>query len=160
MKPLRALLLVCLALLAGCGFQLRGHPPLPFASAFVDAPRGSRLAAPLKQALTTQGKVLRERAKDAELHIILSEEGLGKEILALSGGGKVREYRLSYRVTLSAQKPDGGSALLPVRLLATRDFSYSDTDVLAKEGEETQLRLDMEREVLQQVLRRLAFAQP
>ncbi len=160
MNIVRTLLIVALALLAGCGFQLRGHSPLPFAAAYIEAPRSSQMLAPLRHVLEVQGKTLLDRPEGAEARIVLSDEGMGKEILALSGDGKVREYRLFYRLTLSVLNAAGDKALPTARLLATRDYSYSDTQVLAKEGEETVLRQDMEREVLQQVLRRLAFVKP
>jgi LPS-assembly lipoprotein len=42
----------------------------------------------------------------------------------------------------------------------TRDISFNDTDVLAKETEEQQLYRDMQFDMVQQIMRRLAAAQP
>ncbi len=155
----------CIALLAGlilagCGFHLRGQSPLPFASAYIEAPPGSHLASLLIQSLRLDGKQVLDSPQTAEVTIRLERESKAKEILSLSGGGKVREYRLSYRLTLSAYDRSGRPLLAPTELTLTRDFSYDDAQVLAKEAEEAQLLRDMEQEMLRQTLRRLAHAKP
>lgn len=159
-RMLRSWLLFTLAMLAGCGFQLRGEAPLPFASVYIDAAAASPIAALLAENLRLAGKQVLTRPLEAEVRVRIAEEVRAKNILALSGGGKVREYRLEHRLTLSASNTAGVEILAPIRLTANRDFSYSDTQVLAKEGEEALLRRDMEQEVLRQVMRRLAFAKP
>ena len=46
---------------------------------------------------------------------------------------------------------------IPVtEITLTRDFSYSDTEALSKESEEALLFRDMQADLLQQLLRRLA----
>lgn len=147
-------------ILAGCGFHLRGQSPLPFASAHVEASPGSSLAPLLTQSLRLSGKQVADSPRAAEVVIRLERELRGKEILSLSGGGKVREFRLSQRVTLSAYDRGGRVLLAPTELTLTRDMSYDDAQALAKEAEEAQLMRDMEQEMLRQILRRLAYAKP
>lgn len=145
-----------LVLLAGCGFQLRGQAQLPFTAAWVDAAEGSVVAAALRRSLAAQEK-LADRPDQASLRIRLRDETRAKNILALSGGGKVREYRLEYRVQVAAHDT-GGAERLPVSELSLfRDFSYSDAQVLAKEAEEAALWRAMEQEAARQILRRLAY---
>jgi LPS-assembly lipoprotein len=146
--------------LAGCGFHLRGQSPLPFASAHVEAQPGSPLASLLVESLRLNGKTVADSPQAAEVAIRLERERRGKDILSLSGGGKVREYRLSLRVTLSAYDRGGRVLLAPSELTLTRDLSYDDAKALAKEAEEVQLMRDMEQEMLRQILRRLAYAKP
>jgi LPS-assembly lipoprotein len=45
-------------------------------------------------------------------------------------------------------------------VLLTRDVSYSDAQVLAKEAEEALLYRDMQSDMVQQILRRLVAAKP
>ena len=45
-------------------------------------------------------------------------------------------------------------------VLLTRDVSYSDAQVLAKEAEEALLYRDMQSDMVQQILRRLVAANP
>lgn len=143
-------------LLAGCGFQLRGDAQLPFASAYVEAPDASVLAPQLRQALTAQDK-LAAQAKDAPVRIRLLDERREKNILSLSGGGKVREYRLIYKVTLKVTDDMGNELIAPVELEQQREFSYDDALILAKEAEEASLNRAMEQETLRQALRRLSY---
>ncbi|MDD5367397.1 MAG: LPS assembly lipoprotein LptE [Gallionellaceae bacterium] len=153
---LKLLAVAGLAVLAGCGFQLRGQSSLPFNSAYVDAASGSVLASQLSKHLDQKAKLASRRDK-ADVVIRLTGENRGKKILSLSGGGKVREYRLIDMVTVSAVSPEGQEMLAPTDISLTRDFSYSDEQILAKEAEEAMLRKDMDDDALRQILRRLAF---
>jgi len=158
--PFRAILVFVLAaFLAGCGFQLRGQAALPFASAYVEA-GDSALAQRLRRHLEDKKKLAPTRA-DAEIIVLLSQERRDKTILSLSGAGKVREYRLSHVVEMAVTRPDAdpdaAPLLAPAILRSSRDFAYSDTQILAKEAEEAQLNRDMENELLSQILRRLGL---
>ncbi|MFA5083476.1 MAG: LPS assembly lipoprotein LptE [Hydrogenophilaceae bacterium] len=153
---LKFLAVTGLALLAGCGFQLRGQSPLPFNGAFVEAPTTSVLAGLLRAHLAQQSKLAGQRG-NADVVIRLTGESRTKTILSLSGAGKVREYRLMNAVTVSAVATDGKEMLAPTDIRLSRDFSYSDEQVLAKEAEEARLRRDVDEDALRQILRRLAF---
>ena len=154
--------------LAGCGFQLRGQAQLPFASALVEGgaksgnplqpARFDSLAGQLNQVLAGQNKLAAD-AKSAQVRIQLGNESLSKNILSLSGGGKVKEYRLIYKVTLAVVDADGRELLAPADIVLNRDFSYSDAEALAKEAEEAGLIRSMEQDALRQVLRRLSYTQ-
>lgn len=146
----------CTALLVGCGFQLRGEAQLPFASAYVDAPDASVLAPFLRQALSAQDK-LAPKVQDAPVRIHLVDERREKNILSLSGGGKVREYRLIYKVTLKVTDGMDKELIAPVELEQQREFSFDDALILAKEAEEASLNRAMEQEILRQALRRLSY---
>lgn len=160
-QTLRSLVVwASLLVLAGCGFHLRGQSPLPFDSVHVDAASGSALQPMLTQSLRLNGKRILPSPAGAQVVIRIDKETRSKEILSLSGGGKVREYRLGYRLLLSATDGAGRQILAPTELQLTRDYSYDDAQALAKEGEEAQLMRDMEQEMLRQVVRRLAFAKP
>ncbi len=149
-------LVLCVLLLSGCGFQLRGEAQLPFASASVQAAEDSPLARELRRALAEQGK-LAERAEDAPVNIQVLAEAHDKKILSLSGGGKVREYRLLYKALLKVTDGQGIELIAPIDLEQTREYSYDDTLILAKELEETTLRRAMEQDALRQALRRLSY---
>jgi LPS-assembly lipoprotein len=45
-------------------------------------------------------------------------------------------------------------------ILLTRDMAYNDAQVLAKENEEALLYRDMQTDMVQQIMRRLAAARP
>lgn len=143
-------------LLSGCGFQLRGQASLPFTNAYVSAADKSILAPALRHELASQGK-LAGTVKEAQVHIRVVDELFAKDILSLSGGGKVREYRLNYKVVLHVADDMGRELIAPIELQQLREYSYDDRLILAKEAEEASLRRAMEQEVLSQVMRRLAY---
>lgn len=152
-------ILLAFALVAGCGFKLRGQVPLPFASIYVEAGSGSSLGDGLKQAIRGQGK-LAEKAEGAALRIKVLSESREKTILTLSASSRVREYRLSYRVSYTAEDATARVLVAPTTLNLTRDFTYDDTQVLAKEGEETALNRTMAQDALRQVLAQLSYLKP
>lgn len=145
-----------LALVAGCGFQLRADAQLPFSNAVVQANSASRLAPMLRRALAAQQK-LAASDQDAGLVIQVENERHTKDILSLSGGGKVREFRLVYSVILNVTDRSGTRLIEPLVLRQVRDLTYSETATLAKEAEEVAAMRSMEDEVLRQALRRLAY---
>lgn len=152
-------ILLAFALVAGCGFKLRGQVPLPFNSIYVEAGSGSSLGDGLKQAIRGQGK-LAEKAEGAALRIKVLSESREKTILTLSASSRVREYRLSYRVSYTAEDATARVLVAPTTLNLTRDFTYDDTQVLAKEGEETALNRTMAQDALRQVLAQLSYLKP
>jgi LPS-assembly lipoprotein len=151
--------LAATSLLAGCGFQLRGESQLPFTSAYVDAPAGSALGDGLRQSLSSLKK-LTEKRDGAPVVIKIAKETRNKNILSLSGSGKVREYRLEYQVELTAFAAAGTELIAPDQIRQSREFSYNDDQVLAKESEEAALNRSMEQDALRQTLRRLSYLKP
>lgn len=149
-------ILAATSLLGGCGFQLRGQAQLPFVAAYIDAPAGSALGEGLRQSLISQKK-LAEKKDGAPVLIKLSPETRSKNILSLSGSGKVREFRLEYRVEMSAFDAAGVELIAASPIYLTREFSYNDDQVLAKQSEETALNRGMEQDALRQALRRLSY---
>ncbi len=149
--------LSCLAL-AACGFQLRGTASLPFETIYVpNATAG--IALDLKRNLRTgtSTRVLEEPA-GAEAQLQFTEETRRKDILSLSSAGRVSEYRLIYRVGFRVA--DGkGVEFLPLNVVTlTRDMTYDDAQVLAKEAEEQLLFRDMQSDMVQQIMRRISTA--
>jgi LPS-assembly lipoprotein len=148
--------LTVLASLGGCGFQLRGQALLPFTAAYVVASDTSSVANALRRSLSSQQK-LAQSLDVAPVRITLDKESYSKNILALSGGGKVREYRLEYHVQLTVTNVAGVILVEPTEIHLSNDFSYTDAQVLAKEAEEASLNRSMEQDALRQILRRLSY---
>ena len=148
------------ALLAGCGFQLRGSAPLPYDTLHVVSDRASTFANELKRTITRGSKTrVVATAQDAQATLIVVDDVREKVILSLSGGGRVREYQLRYRVSyrlLDAAKRE----LRPrTQIQLSRDLSYNDNDTLSKESEELLLYRDMQTDAVSQLLRQLQTPQ-
>jgi LPS-assembly lipoprotein len=147
-------------LLAACGFQLRGAADMPFGTLFVPDATGG-IALELKRNIQSGSatRVVDDPAA-AEAQLLFSEETRTKEILALSTAGRVREYRLIYRVGFRVGDGKGNDFVPPSTVTLTRDVTYDDAVALAKETEEQQLFRDMQADMVQQIMRRLAAARP
>jgi len=159
--PPSAFLLAATALLvAACGFQLRGTAPLPFTSLYVQAPVTSQLAVQLKRAVrATSGTRVTETPEEAQVILQIVNELTEKKILSLSGGGRVSEYLLLYRVSFRLTDGKNREHIAASELLLKRDFSFNDEQALAKEAEERLLYRHMRDDAVQQLVRRLQAAQ-
>ena len=89
-----------------------------------------------------------------------TEETREKDILSLTGTGRVREFQLRYRVGFRVHDGKGGDFVPPSTIQLTRDITFNDAEILAKEAEEQLLFRDMQADMVQQILRRLAAAKP
>jgi len=155
----RLVILFVAALLTACGFHLRGQNVLPFTSVYVQsANEYAPFTQELKRALQANGVQLTEQAEQAQLTLRILSDGTEKQILSLSGGGRVREYQLRYRVSVRVFDAKNQDWLPADEIAIRRDFSYDDAQVLAKEQEETLLYQNMRSDAVQQVLRRLSHA--
>lgn len=161
-KTLQCLLLALLAvLLSACGFQLRGAYSLPYESLYIGMADYSVIGAGLKRSIRSTGSTrLAEKADDAQASFIPGAEAKETLILSLSSAGRVREKRLRYRFAYRIVDPKGRDLVLPGRVELFRDITYADSDVLAKTQEEDLLWRDMENDLVQQLMRRLAASKP
>jgi LPS-assembly lipoprotein len=154
-------MLTLLTLLTACGFQLRGSANLPYETLHIAAPRTSAVATEIRRAVnaSTKTRVIDDaKAAQATLHVLA--ESREKVILSLSGGGRVREYDLRYRLTYRLTDKDNKELRPPTQILLRRDLSYNDLDTLSKESEEALLYRDMQSDAVSQLLRQLQAAQP
>ena len=156
-----AFLSVLLALVAGCGFQLRGAYALPYESIYVAVADTSLVGANLKRAIRASGSArLADTAADAQATFVPTLEAKEPIILSYSSSGRVREKRLRYLYGYRVVDNKGRDLVLPGRVELSRDLTYADSDVLAKTQEEDLLWRDMETDLVQQLMRRLAATKP
>jgi LPS-assembly lipoprotein len=154
-------LALLLAAIAGCGFQLRGSYSLPYESIYLAGADYSLIIAGLKRAIRASGSTrLADSAQDAQATFLPTAEEKLPIILSLSSAGRVREKRLRYRYGYRIVDSKGRDLVLPGMVELTRDLTYADSDVLAKTQEEDLLWRDMETDLVQQLMRRLAAAKP
>jgi len=144
--------------LAGCGFRLRGTAEVPFETLYVPSAT-SGIALDLKRNIQagTKARVVDDPSK-AEAVMQFTEETRQKEILSLTGTGRVREFQLRYRVAFRVHDGKGAEYVPPNTIQLTRDVTFNDAEILAKEQEEQLLFRDMQIDMVQQILRRLAAA--
>jgi LPS-assembly lipoprotein len=159
---------IALMALTACGFKLRGAYTFPFATAVLETPAApADFGADLRRALEadvsvkllddTNARALTAQGPNAAtfVRIRVLEVLSDKKILSLSSGGKVREFQLEQRIKFDVVDAFDKQILAPRTLNATREYSFSDAQALAKEGEERMLRQDMQSDLIAQMLRQL-----
>lgn len=157
LHPSSLILLAAALLLAGCGFQLRGAVSLPFESIFVQASPGSYMGTQLERSIAARGGTrIAPNAAGAEAVLQILGERQERTILSLSGGGRVSEYMLRYRVSFRVAPGKGAGDLIPQsEIVLQRPISYSDQEASAKQSEEALLYRDMQIDAADQIMRRL-----
>jgi LPS-assembly lipoprotein len=163
----RRLLLAGLALpaaaaLGGCGFRLRGPQPMDFATLHVNVSAQTELGAQLRRLVAVSGStVVVEEEAAAEARLQILGNARSREILSLTGAGKVREYQLHQNLQFQLLDKAGKPLIPPTTLSARREYTFDEDAVLGKQQEEELLYRDMQQDLVQQMMRRLAvFRRP
>jgi LPS-assembly lipoprotein len=81
-------------------------------------------------------------------------------VVGVNSSGQVREFQLRIRVKFRVHNAQGQELVAPVEIVQQRDISFNESAVLAKEAEEVLLYRDMQSDIVQQLLRRLAAVRP
>lgn len=145
--------------LSGCGFRLRGPQALDFATLHLNTPPETELGAQLRRLVATSGTTrVVEEAEHAEARLQILGNSRGREILSLTGAGRVREYQLVQTLRFQLLDKSGTPLIAPTSLSARREYTFDDSQVLGKEQEETLLYRDMQNDLVQQMMRRVAAA--
>lgn len=155
----RILLLSVLLALTACGFHMRGTADLAFKTLYI---QGGNLTIKkdLIRSLKVNGVTVVNDPKQAELLLDLIHERRQQNILSLSGGGLVREYELVYFVEFRLRNPDS-EVWGPIQIIeGRRDYSYDDSQLLAKQFEEERLYEDMRVDAVREIMRLLVAQKP
>ena len=165
MSAVRSLVLVLvLAILSACGFALRGTGgsySMPFKSIYLGFADTSALGTELRRNLRGGDRVeVVTDSSRAEARFEVLSEKRSKSILSLNAQGRVREYMLNYTLVFRVLDTKGDELLSPTEIALKRPLTFNETQVLAKESEEALLYRDMQTDLVQQILRRLAAVKP
>lgn len=170
------------AALAGCGFKLRQAPDFAFDAILINAAATSPLGTELRRNLVSSGKVkvlatpvaaaplpapstlaapeapastpLPTAPGSVILDVLLEQRE--KAVVSLNNAGQVREFQLRSRLKFKVRTPAGKELIPETELLQFRDISFNESAVLSKEAEESLLYRDMQTDLVQQLMRRLA----
>ena len=160
MKRRSAVALLGLAglLMGGCGFKLRGAQTYTFQTLAIMPNPGGPLAIELRRSFGDSVRVLAPHEPISQAQVVLDilQEQREKTVVGVSSSGQVREFQLRIRVKFRVRNRDGDELTPPTELVQQRDMSFSESAVLAKEAEEVLLYRDMQSDMVQQLMRRLA----
>lgn len=162
--------LLCVLVLSACGFQLRGSSRQSgsqmVGQVYIDEQGSVSITQQLRNGLTAQQVQFATFRKDAETVVMVSNEVLSRRVASVSASGRVREFELLHAVDLltlrSREGVRAGELLLGDETLPTpqtvsviRDYTYDETDVLAKDDEERILRAEMKEELVRHLVLRI-----
>ena len=162
--PFRVFLaLILAAIVAGCGFQLRGTltSNLPYKTLYIALPETSDVRIWMQRYIraTDQTRIV-DSAKDAEAIFLQLQDTRVKTILSVNAQGRVREYRLQLDYKFRIVNSKGQELIGPNEINLSRDITYDDSTVLAKDLEEGLLWRDMNNDLVNQIIRRLSIIKP
>jgi LPS-assembly lipoprotein len=159
-RRLRRAAVLLLPVLAACGFHLQGVarlPPAFAATRLVAEDRYTDFHRALEDTLRASGSRL--AGSDATATIEVLTDDSGQRVLSVSASNTPTEYEVYYTVRYRARIGDK-EVLSPKVLTLTRDYSFNETAVLAKEHEQEQIRAALARELAALVMRRLTALAP
>ena len=144
-----------LAVLSGCGFKARGPElGLPFKKISVQG--NAEVAQELRRLLKARPDIIVvEKAVDAEIVLVLSSQVLDRSVVAFSSAGRPREIQMRAKVIYRMTDRFGVELSPPQEIAETRDVSVSESEALAMVSAEDFMRADLNRDIAQQILRRL-----
>jgi LPS-assembly lipoprotein len=162
-RPLRIdfsrILLICgTLLLSACGWRLQGTTKLPevMTVTFVDAEdRYTDFNRALRESLRSSGARLAGNRGEATATVRILRDASGQRVLSVSGRNTPEEFEVFYSIEYSVSGREG-ELIPPQKLELTRDYSYDETAVLAKQREQVILREALARDLAGLVVRRLA----
>jgi LPS-assembly lipoprotein len=148
--------------LGGCGFHLQGAGSLPpaLSKTFITT------SSPHSEFLTTLTDTLRLRGseivgsrEEAQSVLDITLDDTGQRVLSVSARNIPREYEVYYTVTFSWQV-GAEQVITHESLIATRSYTYDETQVLAKAAEEDVLRRALAEDLARRLVRRIEVASP
>ncbi len=150
--------LLALALLGGCGFHLRNSQEFAFQTIAISPQPGGAIAVDVARYLGA--RVVPEVSKGGtpapQVVLDIVQEQREKSVVAVNASGQVREMQLQIRLRFRVRTPQGDALIATTEITQRRDITFNESSALAKEAEEILLYRDMQNDIVQQMLRRLA----
>ena len=128
---------------------------------YLNAPADNPLTTELRRTMEGAPHLnLVDNATTAQIVLDVTNVADEKQVLSLSGGGRVREFLLIKRATIGAHDASGNDWLPTAHVEARRSYTFNEAEVLAREAQEQRLLKEMQTDVVQQIVRRLQAAKP
>ncbi len=149
---------VVTGMLAGCGFHLRNSQEFTFDTIALSPAPGSAIAIDLTRYLGDKVVPVVSKVGTPPPQVVLDivQEQREKTVVAVNASGQVREMQLLIRLKFRVRTPQGDPLIAVTEITQQRDITFNESSALAKEAEEILLYRDMQNDIVQQMLRRLA----
>lgn len=149
------------ALCAGCGFHLRQEASLPASMQRMHIDIGDPLSAlgrDLARALPRSGVQVVEEAGPGVAVLHVTGNSFHTDVLSVSGRARANEYTIRYHVEFHVTDADGATLVPPQVIELTRNFTFDASQALGLSAETDLLTAELERDMVQTLLRRLEAA--
>jgi LPS-assembly lipoprotein len=147
--------------LGGCGFKLRGAVAFKFNKLYADFPGSSATGAEFRRLMRSSGTVeLVDRPESADVIMTSVNEFREKEITGFSSTGRPREYQLRLRFNYVLRDAKGNIISDRNEIILRRDVTTTDAQIAARQQEEVLIFREMQTDLVQQLMRRLAAVDP
>ena len=163
MRFARSLLLLAAPLaLCACGFHMRGEAKLPAGMQRVHLQVSdpfSPLTRDLEAALKRSGATVENKSGDGIAEITLSGVSLAPIVRSVGSNAFVNEFSMVYHVELAIAGADG-KTLIPKQVIEhSREFTFDQTQAIGTSAEQDEIKKEMERDMVQAVLRKIEAAE-
>ena len=141
--------------LVGCGFKIRGFDlGLPFKTIAIQGE--FEVAREVRQMIESRpGVLIATKPMAAQVVLIVTSQQLDRTVTAFNAAGRPREVQLRMRVTYRITDGLAIELSSTQEIVQIRDVSVTESEVLAQPAAEAFLREDMQRDIAQQLVRRL-----
>src|ERR1035441_7702414 len=143
--------------LSACGFRLAGSDPLPgiLARPYLSVKDPyTDFAREFEHQLKSSGALVQGIRAKSTATIEVTKDLVEQRTLSVSARNIPTEYELTYTVTFAVQGPDK-ELLAPQTISLSKDYSFEENQLLAKENESDILRRQMARDLVAIAMRRL-----
>jgi LPS-assembly lipoprotein len=150
------LFVVFVAMLAGCGFHLRGTDlRSSVARAYVDAVPRHTYGEPLKLALERAGAEVIDAPAAGSLVVELLDERRDRRSISVSDSAVAAEYEVIIGVRYGVRDGTGARLIEPQWLERSRVYRADRDNILGSSEERALLEREMQQELVQQIIRTL-----
>ena len=149
-------LVLAMAIVGGCGYQIRGTASLPpeLGAVHVTGPRD--IAAAVVQLLDGAGVRVEPAGDSAGTVLHLADERLDRRVLSVNPDtGKESEFELAYHVTFRVTGAEGEELVPKQTVSLLRDYVFDARAVLGKSREQDVLQAEMRRDAAARIVGRI-----
>lgn len=159
-SPIRPVVMAAFVLLiAGCGFQLRGAPPVSSALQPLAVDCADNVPGQLCDSVREQlelGRIELKSAEEADYVLRIGNFRQERRASAITLRAAAAEFTLRHMVDIEVITADNIPLIEPTNLNSSETYRYDESNVLAKQREEEALREQLHDRLAQQIIFRLA----
>jgi LPS-assembly lipoprotein len=156
----RFLIVAMCIVLTACGFEMRGSSGLPVSlqTIYIQGvdTRHDFFGLELRRELQRQGATIVEDYETDSAVLTVLENRYRRHVLSVGTDAKVREFEL--RASASVKVTDAAGKVLVDKMdvEAQRDYQFDRGQILASDEQERVLREDLNKQMVQSIIRRLS----